>query len=80
MLLTNGVDEAIHLVCEAYLEPEDEALIVVPTFSMYEIFAAATGARGDSDSRGRRFSFPDSEDAWRTRPRQDAADRHRESE
>ena len=25
VLLTNGVDEAIHLVCEAYLEPEDEA-------------------------------------------------------
>ena len=28
VLLTNGVDEAIHLVCETYLEPEDEALIV----------------------------------------------------
>jgi histidinol-phosphate aminotransferase len=45
VLLTNGVDEAIHLVCEAYLEPEDEAVIVVPTFAMYEISAAATGAQ-----------------------------------
>src|SRR5579884_181231 len=27
ILLTNGVDEAIHLVCETYLEPEDEVLI-----------------------------------------------------
>ena len=27
MLLTNGVDEAIHLVCAAFLEEDDEALI-----------------------------------------------------
>ena len=38
------MDEAIHLLCEAYLEPGDEVLIVTPTFSMYEIYAAATGA------------------------------------
>ncbi len=44
VLLTNGVDEAIHLVCETYLEPDDEVLIVVPTFSMYEIYAQSTGA------------------------------------
>ena len=37
VLLTNGVDEAIHLVCETYLEPGDEVLMVVPTFSMYQI-------------------------------------------
>ncbi len=45
VLLANGVDEAIHLLCEAYLEPCDEVLIVAPTFSMYEIYASATGAR-----------------------------------
>jgi histidinol-phosphate aminotransferase len=44
VLLTNGVDEAIHLLCETYLEPQDEVLVVTPTFSMYEIYAAATGA------------------------------------
>ena len=27
VLLTNGVDEAIHLICSAFLEEEDEALI-----------------------------------------------------
>ena len=37
VLLTNGTDEAIHLICETYLGPGDEALIVVPTFAMYEI-------------------------------------------
>jgi histidinol-phosphate aminotransferase len=44
LILTNGVDEGIHLLCETYLEPADEALLVVPTFSLYEIYAAATGA------------------------------------
>jgi histidinol-phosphate aminotransferase len=58
VLLTNGVDEAIHLVCEAYLEPEDDALIVVPTFAMYQICAAATGARVISIPAGEDFSFP----------------------
>lgn len=58
VLLTNGVDEAIHLVCEAYLEPQDDALIVVPTFAMYQICAAATGARVISIPADENFRFP----------------------
>jgi histidinol-phosphate aminotransferase len=58
LLLTNGVDEAIHLVCETYLEAGDDALIVVPTFSMYEIFAAAPGARIRKIPAAANFSFP----------------------
>ena len=58
LLLTNGTDEAIHLICETYLEPGDDALVVVPTFAMYEIYAAATGARVVSIPAGRDFSFP----------------------
>ncbi len=45
VLLTNGVDEAIHLLCQTYLEAGDEALVVVPTFAMYELLAASTGAK-----------------------------------
>ena len=58
LLLTNGVDEAIHLICETYLEPGDEVLIVVPTFSMYEIYAAATGARVITIPAGAEFNYP----------------------
>lgn len=58
VLLTNGVDEAIHLLCEAYLEPADDVCIAVPTFSMYEIFAAATGARVVSVPAAENFAFP----------------------
>ncbi|MCU1269770.1 MAG: histidinol phosphate aminotransferase apoenzyme [Acidobacteriaceae bacterium] len=58
LLLTNGTDEAIHLICETYLEPGDDALVVVPTFAMYEIYAAATGARVVSIPAGQDFAFP----------------------
>src|ERR1700759_2186785 len=34
VILTNGVDEGLHLVCETYLREEDEAILVVPTFGM----------------------------------------------
>lgn len=57
-LLTNGVDETIHLLCETYLEPGDEALIIVPTYSMYKIYAAATGARVIEIPAGDNFVFP----------------------
>jgi histidinol-phosphate aminotransferase len=58
LLLTNGVDEAIHLLCQAYLEPCDEALIVVPTYSMYRIYMMAAGAHVISLPAGEDFVFP----------------------
>lgn len=58
VLLTNGVDEAIHLLCSTYLDPGDEALIVVPTFAMYAIFAQAEGARVIEVRAGENFAFP----------------------
>jgi histidinol-phosphate aminotransferase len=58
VLLTNGVDEAIHLLAETYLEPGDETLIAVPTFSMYEIYALATGALVRTVQSGPDLGFP----------------------
>jgi histidinol-phosphate aminotransferase len=43
--LTNGVDEAIHVLFEAFLEAGDELLLPVPTYTMYEVYASATDAR-----------------------------------
>ncbi|MGA8781292.1 MAG: histidinol-phosphate transaminase, partial [Terracidiphilus sp.] len=45
LLLTNGVDEAIHLLCQTYLEADTEILLPVPTYTMYEVYASATDAR-----------------------------------
>ncbi len=42
--LTNGVDEAIHVLFEAFLDGGDELLLPVPTYTMYEVYASATDA------------------------------------
>src|SRR6266849_9404271 len=58
VLLTNGVDEGIHLLCSTYLDPGDEAIIVAPTLAMYAIFAQAEGARVVHILSGENFVFP----------------------
>jgi histidinol-phosphate aminotransferase len=58
VLLTNGVDEAIHLVCETYLEPQDEVIVVTPTFSMYALYAEMTGATVRSIQADNTLQFP----------------------
>jgi histidinol-phosphate aminotransferase len=58
VLLTNGVDEAIHLLCSTYLDAGDEALIAVPTFAMYAVFAQAEGARVIEVLAEDSFEFP----------------------
>jgi histidinol-phosphate aminotransferase len=58
VLLTNGVDEAIHLLCSAYLDSGDEAIIAVPTFAMYALFMQAEGARVIQIPSGDNFVFP----------------------
>jgi histidinol-phosphate aminotransferase len=44
VVLTNGVDEAIHVLFGAFLDSGDELLLPVPTYTMYEIYASATDA------------------------------------
>ena len=57
-LLTNGVDEAIHILCQTYLDRGDALLLPVPTYSMYEVYASATDARIDRIPAGEDFAFP----------------------
>jgi histidinol-phosphate aminotransferase len=58
VLLTNGVDEAIHVLCQTYLDAGDELLLPVPTYSMYEVYASATEARIVAVQAGADFQFP----------------------
>jgi histidinol-phosphate aminotransferase len=69
VLLTNGVDEAIHLLCSTYLESGEEAIIVVPTFAMYSIFAGVEGAHAIEIRAGNNFEFPLGEVLSRITPR-----------
>jgi len=69
VLLTNGVDEAIHLLCETFLEPGDEVLLPVPTFAMYEVSATATGATAVTVPSDANFAFPAAKLLARINPR-----------
>jgi histidinol-phosphate aminotransferase len=58
VLLTNGVDEAIHVLCQTYLGPGDEMLLPVPTYSMYAVYASGTDASLVEVPAGTNFNFP----------------------
>ena len=45
LLLTNGTDEALHLIADTFLEPDDAVLLVEPTFAMYRFYSELAGAR-----------------------------------
>jgi histidinol-phosphate aminotransferase len=45
LLLTNGTDEALHLIVDTFLEPDDGVLLVEPTFAMYRFYSELAGAR-----------------------------------
>jgi len=58
LVLTNGVDEAIHVLFEAFLEAGDELLLPVPTYTMYEIYASATDAQTVAVQAADDLQFP----------------------
>ncbi|MDO8633824.1 MAG: histidinol-phosphate transaminase, partial [archaeon] len=58
ILLTNGSDEGIKLVIEAFVENGEEAIILSPAFSMFEIYSNAAGARIKKILYREDFVFP----------------------
>jgi len=58
VLLTNGLDEAIHLICAAFLEEDDEALICTPTFFMFEVSASMMTAHVKKVQADASLEFP----------------------
>ena len=58
MLFTNGVDDALRLLMETFVEPGDAVLIPEPTFSMYRFFAQVAGARVQSVRYDDAMGFP----------------------
>lgn len=43
--LTNGIDDALHLIADTFIEKDDSVLVAEPTFDMYRFFAELAGAR-----------------------------------
>lgn len=58
VLLTNGVDEGLQLLAFTYLAEGDEVIITEPTFNMYPLDVAATGATLVTVGCDDDFSFP----------------------
>ena len=77
--LTNGVDEAIHVLFEAFLEAGDELLLPVPTYTMYEVYASATDARVVAVQAADDLAFPLRAPA-RGHHAEDQNHRHRQSQ
>jgi histidinol-phosphate aminotransferase len=58
VVLTNGVDEAIHVLFETFLDAGDELLLPVPTYTMYEVYASVTDARAVAVQADNDLQFP----------------------
>jgi len=58
MHLTNGIDDALHLIADVFIEDGDSALIVEPTFDMYRFFAELAGARVTALRYDQEMQFP----------------------
>jgi histidinol-phosphate aminotransferase len=58
MLFTNGVDDALRLLMETFVERGDTVLIPEPTFSMYRFFSEVAGARVQGVQYDAAMRFP----------------------
>ena len=45
LLLANGTDDAIKMVCDAFVNPGDGLVVPAPTFPVYEFFNSVAGGR-----------------------------------
>lgn len=45
LLVTNGSDDALELVCKTYLDPDDQVVVPSPTYTHFLVFAGARGAQ-----------------------------------
>jgi histidinol-phosphate aminotransferase len=58
LLLTNGTDEALSLVVNAFVESRDTVLLVEPTYAMYRFYSELAGARVVAPRYDESMRFP----------------------
>lgn len=44
LMVTNGSDDALHLICSTFLDQNDEVVVPVPTYNHFVVFAQSKGA------------------------------------
>lgn len=45
ILLTNGTDDAIKMICDTFVDPDDVLVLPAPTFPVYQFFHEVAGGR-----------------------------------
>jgi histidinol-phosphate/aromatic aminotransferase/cobyric acid decarboxylase-like protein len=58
LLLTNGTDEALHVIVSTFVEPADAALLVEPTYAMYRFYSELAGAQIAAPRYTQEMQFP----------------------
>ena len=58
LLLTNGTDEALHVIVSTFVEPGEGVLLVEPTYAMYRFYSELAGARIASPRYSADMQFP----------------------
>jgi histidinol-phosphate aminotransferase len=58
LLLTNGTDEALHVIVGTFVEPGDAVLFVEPTYAMYRFYSELAGARIAAPRYNADMQFP----------------------
>jgi len=56
--LTNGIDDALHLIADTFIEKGDTVLVAEPTFDMYRFFAELAGAQVIALRYDEKMRFP----------------------
>jgi len=58
MVLTNGTDDAMKVICETFVEPGDVLLVPAPTFPIYQFVHEAAGGRTERVYFDENFRLP----------------------
>jgi histidinol-phosphate aminotransferase len=58
LVLTNGTDDAMKVICETFVEPGDVLLVPAPTFPIYQFFHEVAGGRTERIYYDENFRLP----------------------
>ncbi len=58
MLLANGTDDALKMICDTFVDPGDTLLVPAPTFPVYEFFNNVAGGKTLRIRYDERFRLP----------------------
>lgn len=58
IVLTNGTDDAVKVICETFVEPGDVLLVPAPTFPIYQFFHEVAGGRTERVYFDENFRLP----------------------